>query len=509
MLGEQFGQGAMASLQRTYLGLKQAATYLTGDSAARQAVNDEIAKMEAQYGPALSTPAGKIGNVAGVAGQFILPGMAAGKVAQAVPGLVNAARAVTGAPGSIGRGAITAGAFEAAQPVQPGNTSTEDFLIQRGMKAAGGAAAGALAAALANKLTRPGVQPDARLAGVEQDAERVGLSGKAGLTPAQRTGDPTLLQKEEGLLALPGSSNLIRSRRNAQQDVLDTSVSKALGYPGRKPTEAIFGMARDNANLAYEPIAQLPKLHTDVPYFDDLSKFAKTTDADVAKSMATKIREKGSLSGGGFLEKLQDVRDMAFHASRQGDVHTARELGKVSNIMEDFLERRLTDLSKKPGNSITPDTVQQWKDARLQHSVIRQMEKVTDPVLGKVNPSKVLAKQFARQRPGSQPSPTSQALSEVTDISRVMRKTMPYIGSSGTAERLGGQAMVEAELNPLAAIRSAVPSIRNYFAAQRYLAHGGEPGVLAANLPPGVNAFVRRMIPPMTIGAGEGMTSGE
>jgi hypothetical protein len=158
LMGEQFGQGALASVHRTYLGLKQAATYLTGDSAAKQAINDEIAQMEQQYGPALSTPAGKIGNMAGVVGQFAVPGMIAGKVAQSMPGVANAVRAVTGAPGSIQRGAVTAGAFEAAQPVQTGNTSGEDQLIQRGMKGLAGAAVGGVAAGLANKLTRPGAQ---------------------------------------------------------------------------------------------------------------------------------------------------------------------------------------------------------------------------------------------------------------------------------------------------------------------------------------------------------------
>lgn len=505
MLAEQAGGGAMASLKRTYLGLKQLATYMTGDDAAKQAVNDEIQRMEAEYGPILATPAGKVGEMAGVVGQFMVPGMVGGKLAKVMPKVAEAVRTVAGQPGSIGRAAATAGLFEGAQPVLPGTTSTGDLVIQRGVRTALGAGVGAIAGAIGNKLTRVGTPPIPQLQGIDKEAARVGFTGKAALTPAQRTGDPMLQQYEEGLLSLPGSSRVIRNIRKAQEDVLNKAAGKALGYPKMNPTESVFGMARDNANLAYEPIAQIGKLKTDVPYFDDLVNIARKTDSDVVAKMAEKIRNKGSLSGGAFLEKMQDVRDMAFHASRQGDKYTAKEFGKLNTVMEDFLERRLTDLAKKPGNVITTDTIQQFRDARLQHAVIRDLEKATDPVLGKVSPAKVMARQFARQRPGSAPSPTSAALQDVTDISRVMRKTMPYIGSSGTAERLAGQDMVNAELSPLASLQQAGPALKNYIAAKLYIRNGGQPGMLGAHLPPNVNALARRLFPPEMIAAGEAM----
>lgn len=506
MLADQAGGGVAASLKRTYLGLKQLATYMTGDDAAKQAINDEIQRMEEEYGPVLATPAGKVGEMAGVVGQFMVPGMAAGRLAKMMPGAANLVRTVAGQPGSIGRAALTAGLFEGAQPVTPGTTSMGDFAIQRGARAALGAGLGATAGAVGNRLTKVGTPPIPQLQGIEKEAQRVGFTGRAALTPAQRTGDPVLQQYEEGLLSLPGSSRVIRNIRKAQEDVLNKAASKAMGYPKMNPTESVFGMARDNANLAYEPIAQIPKLKTDVPYFDDLVNIARKTDSDVVAKMAEKIRNKGSLSGDAFLEKMQDVRDMAFHASRQGDKYTAKEFGKLNNVMEDFLERRLEDLAKKPGNVITTDTIQQFKDARLQHAVIRDLEKATDPVLGKVSPAKVMARQFARQRPGSTPSPTSSALQDVTDISRVMRKTMPYIGSSGTAERLAGQDMVNAELSPLASLQQAGPAMKNYLAAQLYLRNGGQPGMLGKHLPPSVNALARRLFPPEIIAAGESLT---
>src|SRR5262249_26226283 len=152
-------------------------------------------------------------------------------------------------------------------------------------------------------------------------------------------------------------------------------------------------------------------------------------------------------------------------AASNRNTYEAGEFRKLGNIMEDFLERRLTDLSKKPGNMITTDTIQQFKDARLQHSVISALDRATDPALAKANPKKAIKEQFSRQRPGSNASPTTQALQDITDISRVMRRTMPYIGSSGTAERLGGQRMVEESLTPLASLRMAPIMARNYLAA--------------------------------------------
>ncbi len=500
---ENFGSGAVASLKKTYLGLKQVGTYLTGNPEARQAVNDEITRMEKEYGPILDTKAGKAGELVGTVGQFLVPGSMAARVGKAIPATAEAAAKIVGKAGGVRRAATTAGAFEGAQPITPGNTRTEDLLIQKGARALAGTAAGGGVGAVASRMTRAAVPQAPELTGIEREAERIGLTGDAALTAAQRTGDRDLLQYEEGLLASPGSQNLIKARRNAQHDKLNRSASTAMGYPNHAPTEAVFGAAKENVDLAYEPISKIDKLRTDVPYFDDLGTFIKKTKSKDAASLAKVIKKDGSLSGDAFLETLQDVRDFGFHASHQGDRYTARQYKKLGTIMEDFLDRRLADLSKQPGNLITTDTMKEFRNARTQRSVIHELEKSTDPVLGTVNPNKVLKSQFARQGYGAAPSPTTHALKEVADISRVMRKTMPYIGSSGTAERLGGMRMVQADMNPLEKAKMAVPMVKNYLAAKRYLAHGGEPGVFGSRFTPAQNAFIRRMLPPEVIGTGE------
>lgn len=504
-LGDQFAQGAMSSLKRTYLGLKQLATYVGGNDEAKQAVNDEIARMEQEYGPALASPAGKIGNVAGTLAQFAVPGAVAGIAGRAAPAAAAAMRTVTGAPGSVGRAALTTGAFEAAQPVNTGNTDTQDQLVARAMRGAMGAGLGAGAAGIANRLTRsgPAIQPE--LKGLTKRAEEAGFKGGAALTPAQRTQDRYLLQKEEGFLSSPGSSNLIATRRKAQQDVIDEAASKVLGAPGQKPTEAIFGAAREKANAAYAPIARVPSIREDGAYLDDLMSLAKSTKSrDVART-ARQIRENGALPGDAFLEHLQDVRTLASDAGKAGQQYTAKEYGKLATSMENLLDRQLSELAKTGSSGVTPDTIRAFRDARTDLSAIRALERSTDPVRGTVSPNKVLSEQFRRQRPGSKPTPTTQRLQQVSDAARVMRETMPYIGSSGTAERLMGQKIVEAESSPVSAIRFMIPSIRNYLAAKHYLNHGADPGVLN-NLHPEFKNALRRYLPPATLGAAEGMS---
>lgn len=508
---ENFGTGIEASLKQTYLGLKQAATYLTGNPEARQAVNDEIAKMEQEYGPILDTKAGKAGEIAGAVGQFIIPGGGAAAVGKAVPMLSKAAAKLFGQAGSVRRAATTAGGFEAAQPVAPGNTRTEDMLLQRGARALIGTAGGGAVGAVGSKLTNPGTRQISSLSGIEQEAQRVGLKGDAALTPAQRTGDVDLLQYEEGLLSSPGSQNLIKQRRNNQQEVLNKATSKALGTPSMPPTETAFGISRDTADLAYKPIARIGQLPPDARYTLDLHNFAHsqytkaTGSKDVAQVAGRLNKGSRNITGSGFLEELQGVRDLGADAARQGKSATASQFRDLTNIMEDFLERRLSNLATKPGSGITPDAFKNFKEARLQQSVLHSLEKSTDPVLGKVNPNKVLKEQSSRQRPGANPSPTTQALQDISDISRVLRKTSPYIGSSGTAERLGGQRMVEESLNPLASLRMAPIMARNYLAARHYLNHGGNPGVLGRTLPPGANLAIRRLLPPEAIGTGEAL----
>lgn len=501
------GLGAVASIKRTYLGLKQLAS-LAGNDEDRAKINDEIKAMEEEYAPVLGTTAGKVGEFAGTMGQMLIPGGAAGRAASMAPRILprTALRTMRNlAPGPVLRGTAAGGTFEAAQPVLPPDTSTESLLIDKAERTAIGAGAGGAAGKVGQLLTRTGPVVAPERAALASEAERLGLN----LTPAQRTGDVTLQQLEEGLASRPGSSSVIHAEREAQREALDRAAAKAIGSPAPAPTEAVIAQARESANRAYDAMAGIPKMSWDTDYIKDLDRFIgaqakKVTGSPDAANLAKKLKQASAKwSGDTFLEELQGIRDLAFAASRRHDVATSRQLRDLSTIMEDFAERRVQKLAAQ--GQIAPDAFQKLKDARIEHAKLYAIEKATEPTTGRVSPSKFLTGEKKRQPSSTKrgASATGKGLQEVGDIARVLRQTGPYIGSSGTAERLAGQQMAQGFQGPLSAWRAGIPMAKNYAAARAYLSHGGKPSYLGTRLTPAQSAYVRRMLPPAVIAAGE------
>lgn len=507
----QFGQevagGVGNSLKRTYLGLKQLGTYLTGNDDAREAVNAEIQRLEQEHGDLLGTAGGRLGDFLGNAAQMGLPGTLSAKAGKAIPQATKAIQAVTGKPGSVGRGTLTTTGFEAAQPVNPDDLSTSDYLMKKGVSMGVGAGIGAPSAAVGKQLTKPWLQVDPERAALAAEAKRLGIN----LTPAQRTGDRTLQQYEEGLASKPGSGKLIAKEREAQQKVLNQNAAKALGVPYEAPNEVALALARENAAKGYAPLATLPAMPPDVNYFDDLHGFIKqqatkaTGSTDAAAVAQRLIKGSGKIKGDGFLEELQGVRDLSFAARQKGDAATAKQLSQLSDIMEDFADRSVEKFAKK--GIVPADAMDAMRKARTEYAKIHAIEKATDPVTGKVSALKYLNQEFKR-KPASKGPGTSDletGLRDVGSTARVLKQTQPYIGSSGTAERMAGQQMVDMTTGPIAAIRGAVPLAKNYLAAKYYLKYGGEPGYLGKHLSPEQNMLVRRLLPQDVLAAEEAM----
>lgn len=503
---EGFGTGVATSLERTLLGLKQAWQYLAGDDEGREAIQIAIRKLEER--PELATPAGKLGEATGTAIQFAGPqgaGTVAGKIAPKA--IVAGARKVLGAPTSTLRAAEQGAAFEAAQPVQTDDLSNEEYLMGKAGAAALGFGTGAVTGKFANMLTSEGVPIAPERKAISEQAKRLGIN----LTPAQRTGDVTLAQYEEGLASRPGSAKIILDAREAQRKVLDKKAAEAIGSKFDAPHENALAEAHARAAQGYKPIASIPKMGWDTQYIESLDKFAtsqasKATGSVDAVGVAGRLKKgAGKATGSDFLEELQGVRDMSFGARQKGDVATAKQLSKLAEIMEDFAERRVGLLAKK--GLISPDAMDQMKAARKEYAKIHIIEKATEPVTGRVSPLKYLTNEFKRN-PASKGGGTNDIaneLREVGEAARVLKQTTPYIGSSGTAERIAGQQLVEASQGPLAAVRASIPMAKNYLAAKYYMAHGGRPGPLGNRLTPEQNMYIRRLIPDATFAAKEGM----
>jgi hypothetical protein len=503
--GENFTGGVAASFKRTILGLRQALEYMTGDDAGRERVNEAIRELEAR--PELGTPAGKMGDATGTALQFMGPQAGATAAGKVVPlAITKGARLLTREPGSVGRAALQGGTFEATQPVQPSDAGTDEYLLAKGGKTAVGTAGGATVGKVGKMITSPGIPVAADRTAIVGEANRLGIK----LTPAQRTGDITLSQFEEGLASRPGSAKIILDAREAQRKVLDKKAAEAIGSKGDAPNETVLATQRAIANKGYEPIASIPKMGWDTEYVTAIDRFAarqatKATGSTDAAQVAFRLRKgAGKLDGDGFLEELQGVRDLAFSARQNHDPATAKQLGKLAEIMEDYAERKVAKMAKL--GQIPADAMDQLRAARTEIAKIHAIENATEPVSGRVSALKYLTGEFKRNpaSKGKAQTPVATGLEDVGAAARVLKQTVPYVGSSGTAERIAGQQMVEASHGPLAAIRAAGPIAKNYLAAQYYMRYGGQPGVLGNRLTPTQNMYVKRLLPDAAFAGDEG-----
>jgi hypothetical protein len=500
---ENFGSGAMASLKKTYLGLKQLATYVSGNPEARQAVNDEIARMEEEYGPALNTTAGKVGEVVGTVGQFVVPGMAAAKIGKAIPATAAIASKLFGAPGSIGRAAVTAGAFEGAQPVEPGNTRTEDFLLQKGGRAAVGAATGAASAALVNKILNPGIPiPKDRQLLVSQ-AKQQGYE----LTPAQRTNNRGFWSDEKRFGIQPSTVEGMDVIRAAQQAIPDETAMRTLGLQGAPLNADSLEFAKRKASRLYDAVKRIGPFPQDQSAIQDIQTII-TDNPEVKTKGEHLLNLLPKMDGPRFASQLQklrnDIRD-AYKAGGAG-TNTADALKDLSSRFEQYGEDAVQQLASK--GAAPADALQQMRDGRSLWATIHRIEPSID-----YSKNRLDVRKFLRSEEKYHPvvkTPTDKALKELRDVSETWRGIQPpdnLARTSGTPEGLN--ALARGTLLGKAVKATRIGDVINDHlegrAFENYLSKAGKPSVLGGALPASVNLRLRRLFPQLAIGAGEAM----
>lgn len=489
-----FSAGVGTAMDRTMLGLKQAYQYVAGDDEGRQKINAAVKALDDRKSS--QTTAGKVGEAFGTAIQFAIPQGGAASLARVAPAaMLKGARALMGAPGSIGRAAVQGGAYEAVQPVNPGDVGTDEYLMQKGLQTGMGAAGGAAVGKVAKMLTSSGVPVPADRQGMVDEAKRLGIT----LTPAERTGNRDHAIREAYLASHRGSGGVMAGLRDEKQALLNQKSAEALGSEAAAPTEAVLAQARAEASKGYEPIANIPAMSFDEPYALALDTFIakqgkKALGSDEASKIAMKLKN-GAATGTGseFLEDLQGIKDLSFAARQSGDVNTSKQLGDLSTIMEDYAGRRVGQLAKD--GSISPDAMERFKAARAAYAKIHAVEKAVDPVTGNVSANKYLNQEFKRAPASKGPgkSAVAEDLRDAGAVARVMRQSAPPVSSSGTAERLEGGA------------GGLLNAGKNYLAAKMHLKYGGQAGPLGAVLGPSQNAMVRRLMPGVAFSAEEGM----
>ena len=380
---QSFSEGVGTSVDKTILGLKQAYQYFAGDDEGRQKVNDAIAALESRK--SASTTAGKLGEAFGTAMQFAGPQMGAGALAKLAPrALVKGAQMLSGVPGSTGRAAATGAAFEASQPVEPGDISTEEYAKAKGVKAGLGAAGGAVAGKVSNLLTHRGVPVPADRQNMVAEAERMNIP----LTPAERTGDRDLAIREAYLSSHRGSGGQMAKIREDKQAIMNQEASKAIGSYAASPTEAVLAERTALANKGYAPIASIKRLPNDGKYLTALDDFmAKQGRRAVGSDDALKIAQKmkagaGTQNGGEFIEDLQGLRTLSFEARKRGETTTSDQLSDLSEILDDYAERQVAVMAK--AGMVPANAMKTLRAARAERAKIHAVEAAVDPVSGNV-----------------------------------------------------------------------------------------------------------------------------
>lgn len=503
--GGDFAEGAQAAIKRTLLGLQQAKEYLVGDDASREKVNEAIRTLEAH--PSLSTPSGKIGEMAGTAAQFMGPQGAASAASRMLPrSIVGLSQRYTGAPGSVGRSAVQGAAFEATQPVQPSDTDTSEYLLRKAGQTTAGAVGGGVAGAVGKVITRQGFDVPKERQGMMTEAKRLGIDKL--ITPGQRTGSPELLEYELGKRSQAGSAGLFSKRDREMQASFERTAAQAIGSRETAPTEHVLAAQWEQALKGYDPMKSIPKMGIDVPYWDALKQIYDdpviAAASPTTKAMADKILKATSkMTGDDFLGQLQKVRNMGFAAKKANDPAKADSFNALATVMEDFAERRVGILAKQ--GKIQPDALDQMRQARTELAKIHAIESATDPTTGRISARQYLADERKRNpaHAGKSTSPVSTGLSDVGSMARIMSQIDPAGTTMGYGNLMAGRQLAQTIESP--GLLRALPTAKNYLTAKYYLAAGGDPSALGKRLTPEQNLFVRRMLPGMAFSAEEGL----
>lgn len=515
LLGKQAYGGAESSLKRTYLGLKQLATYLTGDERARQAVNDEISRMEQEYGPILDTPAGAIGNVAGTVAQFLAPGVAAKVAGKALPGMARVIQKITGIPGSIQRASATSGAFEAVQPVTPGNTSTDEYALQKAIRIAEGSGIGAATGAIANKAFRGGVEVPPERSALVSTAQQLGMP----LTPAQKTADPGMWSAEKRFGIQSGSQPRLLAMREAQHDIVDELAAKALGAPaGKRMTSSTLLDAAKQANAKYATLAKVGVFPTAATArkkaLTDTLDSIVDLEPDVEKQAKRITKHLDTFDGQRFISELQRLRNDISGAFEQGSAgrNKAEALSSIEQAFHKYGEESVDHLAKM--GQVPADAVQQMIQGRQDWSLIHHLQKAySQDIKSPLTPNKqginiatYLRKEAERRPPTRQygSSPLDVRLADLNMAAETWRGIQPppdIAKTSSTPEglyALGGNRL--ARLLRLTDVGNKYLTMREGTNFDAYL-RNAEPNALGRVLGPQASMSIRRMLPPAAVGA--------
>lgn len=319
--------------------LKAVTNAFTGGEEARAQQAEQLRQEQAQAqeleAPLMATGTGRAGNVTGM-------------VASALPTMfIPGANTYTGA-------ALVGAGTGFLQP-----TADENVLASKAKDAAIGAGAGVagqvigqgIGAAINRYGVRRAAEQAARAAAnAERDATlAAGQAAGYVAPPAATSGNMT----GKILNGLSGKAKTEQLARIRNQRLTDRLSRQALHLGDDIPiTEEVLQAVRGAAyNTGYAPVARIGNIATDDQYIDALNavtrrhagairSFPQAAQNDVA-AMIEPYRVQGFLAEDA-LSQIQVIRDAAGDAFRTGNTQAGRALRELSGVIEDQIERHLT-----------------------------------------------------------------------------------------------------------------------------------------------------------------------
>lgn len=403
---QNLGIGFGKSFVDTGRGLKQLAADagaaiapgMFADDAQRiRAENTEAARLDA---PIMRTGGGIVGNIAGTASQFAIPGSVA-------------ARAVT-IPGRLAAGAGIGAAIANTQPV----TGEQSRAVNTTIGAAGGALGESLALGIGRlSMRNPNVSDE--VAALARRAQELDIPLRA----EQVTGSRPLAGISAALDAVPFSGR--DAARDAQRAGFNRALSRTVGENTDNVATAV---KRAQANLggAYDNVLRNNAVRVDdvvTQEVDDVLRAAQLelTDPQFAviqrqiNNLRAKVSPEGTIDG----QAAYNIKKMLDRIGRGNDSSLAYHATELKNTLIAALDRSLPD-----------DVARQFAKTRKQYANLIALRKLVKAgAEGNVSPA---ALGNVRGLRGD--------LKEVADIGAQFMKE-PF-GNSGTQNRLVGAGII-------------------------------------------------------------------
>jgi len=305
-------------------------------------------------------------------------------IASRVPGAMTTLGRVAA---GVGQGALMGG----MSPV----TGGDDFLSEKAKQVALGAVTGGMLPSIAGAFERKAARLGAERAANPVRDVTLSEALKAGYTVPPSQAKAGLVSRVLEGVSGKYKTNQLAGLRN--QEVTDRLVRESLGLPEGTPLtkETIQAVRREAYRAGYEPVKQAGSIATDSEYGKALDSivgrfkgpsesFPGAGGKDVEELVAG--YKVGKFDSKHAVDAIQDLRDKASQAFRQGDTRMANAYRDLASALEGQVERGL-EKSGKSGQ----ETLRGFREARKLMAKSHSVEDALSEGSGSVSATSLAA----------------------------------------------------------------------------------------------------------------------